>query len=220
MNTTRVSAIAAAVLIGAAFFTAYAFHPKVRSLQDLQKSTVSLTMADGATCSGWVLAGSHKVITAAHCVSDEPPVAPVQVDFHDGTGKHLFIPEKVGDVEGTKPDLAVLIPMPNMKLTWPAGLAPCPFKPTYLEPVYLFGDPLGFQQVITIGSIASPSQPFPSVRDAPYIQYDGSLTPGDSGGAVVDIKHQCVIASADGLLAPPAGDPIKFLEPVSRLGEL
>lgn len=216
--TGKFFAATAAVVLAAAASAAYYFHPTVKTLAELQASTVSLTMSDGATCSGWVLKGSKTVVTAAHCVADEGN-AEVSVDFHDGTGVHKFVPQKVGDVEGAKPDLATLVTKDNT-IKWPEGLTPCPFKPYYLEPVYLFGDPLGFQKTITMGSISNPSQPFPSVRDTPYIQYDGSLTPGNSGGAVVDIKYQCVLASADGLIQPPNGDPVKFLEPISRLGEL
>lgn len=218
MNSTKTFAAVAATVLAASIGIAYMAHPKVKSVQELQQSTVSLTMADGAACSGWVLAGSHKVVTAAHCVADEGN-AEVAVDFHDGTGVHKFVPEKVGDITGAKPDLATLVTKDNT-VKWPEGLSPCPFKPYYLEPVYLFGDPLGFQSAITIGSISNPYQVVKSAREAGYIQYDGSLSPGNSGGAVVDIEHQCVIASADALISPYTGDSVKFLEPISRLGEI
>lgn len=210
------SVVSAALAVG--FSVAAYNHPKVHSLAELQASTVSLQMASGATCSGWVRQGTHEVVTAAHCVADEPK-SPVAVDFHDGTGLHVFVANKIGDINGVKPDLAVLTTKDD-KIKWPEGLPLCNFKPYYLESVFLFGDPLGYQKVITTGNISNPSQAVPQARDTPYIQYDGSLTPGNSGGAVVDIKYQCVIASADALLEAPNGDSLKFLEPADRLGEL
>jgi S1-C subfamily serine protease len=198
----------------------YYLHPKVKALAELQASTVSLTMDNGATCSGWVLKGSHKVITAAHCVAEDAPDAKVQVDFHDGTGKHLFVPSKVGDVTGTKPDLAVLVPLPSEKVKWPEGLSVCPFTPYYREPLLMFGDPLGFPQAISGGFVSNPAQKVIGAREAPYIQYDGALSPGNSGGAAVDVEYQCVIASADALIQSFAGSAVNFLEPASRLSEL
>ena len=196
-------------------------HPKVKTLAELQSSTVSITMADGATCSGWVLKGSHKVITAAHCVETDNGIYSVmQVDFHDGTGKHLFMPSKVGDITGEKPDLAVLEPLPKEKIKWPEGLSVCPFKPYYREPLLMFGDPLGFPQAISGGYVSNPAQKVVGAREAPYIQYDGALSPGNSGGAAVDVEYQCVIASADALIQSYSGSAINFLEPADRLSEL
>jgi len=198
-----------------------AFAPKVKTLAELQASTVSITMADGATCSGWVLKGSHKVVTAAHCVeTDNGTYSAMQVDFHDGTGKHLFMPEKVGNIKGEEPDLATLIPMPNEKVKWPEGLSVCPFKPYYREPLLMFGDPLGFPQAISGGYVSNPAQKVVGAREAPYIQYDGALSPGNSGGAAVDVEYQCVIASADALIQSYAGSAVNFLEPAARLSEL
>lgn len=196
-----------------------AFHPKVQSLQELQASTVSINMGTEGTCSGWVLKGSHKVVTAAHCMPSDPKV-PITVDFHDGTGIHSFTVDKVGEPEGTKPDLMTLVPADKSVVKWPEGLSICGFPAYYMESVLLFGDPLGFQQVITAGRVAQPAQKLPTIRDLPYIQYDGSLSPGDSGGPAVDVKEQCVIGSADGILNSYAGDGLKFLEPAARLKEI
>lgn len=193
-------------------------HSQTRSLEDLQKSTVSLKMSNGGSCSGWVLKDHQAVVTAAHCIVDDP-TGVVKVDFHDGTGDHDFHVAKMGTVEGDKPDLAVLT-TDDGKVKWPVGLPICHFKPYYLEQLFLFGDPLGFTKAITMGRVSNPSQVVGDIRQAPYIQYDGSLSPGNSGGAAVDVKEQCVMGSGEATIQSMAGDPVRFLEPASRLIEL
>lgn len=192
-------------------------HPHRATLQEMQKSTVSLKMTLG-TCSGWVLKDHQMVVTAAHCVADSPN-DPVAVDFHDGTGAHQFKVYKMGDIEGPKPDLAILVPVDGHKINWPKGLPICHFKPYYLEPLIFFGDPLGLPEAVTIGRISNPSQVVGQIRGTPYIQYDGSLTPGMSGGAAVDAKEQCVMGSGEATIQTE-GDAVRFLEQAVRLSEV
>src|SRR5712664_595330 len=71
-----------------------------------QMSSVVSVYSDGY-CSGWVLKGSHQVVTAAHC-APEDVTTPVGVDFGDGV-KHKFHVQYIGDTSYKKgPDLMTL----------------------------------------------------------------------------------------------------------------
>ena len=186
-------------------------------ITNIQKSTVRVEMAEGK-CSGWVLKGSHNVITAAHCQEDK-----MTVFMADGK-EYPAHPTKVGDSSGDpgKPDIMVLaVDAPTS--AWPEGLAICPFPAYYGENLTLFGQPLGVSESMSWGKVAKPSHKF-NEDGGSYIEYDGRQLPGNSGGAAVDVGENCVMGMSElTFLARPGSDTpygMQFLTPAARLDEL
>lgn len=193
-------------------------------LRSIQKSTVYVRAdADSSHpgmhiyCSGWVLGGTHTIVTAAHCGGPNP-----MVDFGNGT-YHPFKVDKLGDENWiTGPDLMTLT-TEDTSIIWPKGLPVCPFKPFYGEPLVLFGAPLGIKNSMTFGLVGNPSQQDFHV-DRSFIQMDAKLLEGNSGGAAVDVDNGCVMGVAEVIhLADPEGGSeygIGFLTPASQLQEI
>jgi S1-C subfamily serine protease len=180
-------------------------------------------------CSGWVKAGTHTIVTAAHCIPDGDMTAVVVVDFGDGT-MHPFHVEYAGKLtdDGNErvPDLMTLTTNdPSVK--WPAGFDVCLFKPFYGESVELLGGPLGDSKTASFGSISNPGRELPNLDPndhTAFLQYDGFLFPGNSGGPVLDRQLGCVVGSAEMLQnAVPGVDypyGVPFLVPISELDKV
>ena|ERR1700679_4096070 len=193
-------------------------------LRSIQKSTVYIR-ADADKdhpgmhqyCSGWVLKGTHTVVTAAHCVGPNP-----MVDMGDGV-YHPFKVDKIGDENWIiGPDLMTLI-SDDATIQWPTGLPVCNFKSFYGEPLVVFGAPLLMRNSMTFGLVGNPEQyDFDVTR--PFIQMDGKLLEGNSGGAAVDIDNQCVMGIAEviHLSEPKSGSEygIGLLTPADQLQEI
>jgi hypothetical protein len=77
------------------------------TLEQKLENVVAVT-TDSGYCSGWVLKGTHEVVTAAHCAEGLDPTAVLNVDFGDGK-KHPFHIQKLGDADDTTgPDIMTL----------------------------------------------------------------------------------------------------------------
>lgn len=196
------------------------------SLEQTFKNVVAITTSSDY-CSGWVLKGSHQVVTAAHC-APEDQTAIMNVDFGDGK-LHPFHIQHIGDMMAvTGPDLMTLTTN-DTTVPWPAGLAVCTFKPYYGEALTMFGGPLGFSWSASFGNVSNPTVDLTdlmTLNNVPkfatnYIQYDGAMWPGNSGGAAVDDQFGCVMGSSDLIrtAAPESGFPdgVKFLVPATDL---
>jgi S1-C subfamily serine protease len=177
-------------------------------------------------CSGWVLKGSKIVVTAAHCADKTNPTQEFNVDFHDGTGNHVFHIRKLGDdMSKDGPDLMTLISN-DPKIKWPVGLDTCSFKPYYGESINLIGGPLGYSQSTTFGKVSNPDR---NMDDAfmgtfgHFIQYDGAMAPGNSGGPAIDSETGCVMGVADFLITKDIMGhefDLMFLTPSSELAAI
>lgn len=196
-----------ATLIGAMTITlaAQAAGPSLTTLQD---SVVRLDMSDGS-CSGWILKGSNKVMTAGHCFEGSKTNGPVEalITFNDGHVAKYQV-SKLGDASSVLRDFAVLVPEGDPgKL--PAGLAVCKDAPYYGEPIVLMGSPLGVNKVMFFGEVANPSyktydgDPFKDVAGGVVI--NSQMFPGNSGGPIMDMNTGCVLAQAELLLEPTSG---------------
>lgn len=197
------------------------------SIEEQLQSVVTLTTGMENYCSGWVLKGEHKVVTAAHCLPNDDPTASVLVDFGDGK-PHVFHAEKVGDKFWTRgPDLMVLTTN-DTSIKWPTGFEVCKFKAFYGERLRLLGAPLGIANSATTGMVSNPLTALKEdIGVAPWnklIEFDGQLIPGNSGGPAVDIEENCVMGSAEAIrnVAPESGVPfgVNFLTPISELTDL
>lgn len=187
-------------------------------------STVSVYMDDGY-CSGWVLKGTHEVVTAAHCAEGGDITQTMMVDFGDGT-KHPFHIEKIGDANFSQgPDIMTLTTS-DATVPWPVGMAVCTFKPYYGETLTLLGGPLGYEKTATIGTVSHPDRNLDDNVNGPYghfIQFSDTVSPGNSGGPAVDTATGCVMGLAEmDQVKMVNGVPffLAFLTPASELADL
>jgi S1-C subfamily serine protease len=221
--------VAFAVLVALSCHAEYEVVQQVQppSLEQQLGNVVSIYTADGhAYCSGWVLKGTHTVVTAAHCTDDM--IAQLFIDFGDGK-PHPFHVQKYGDSNWKiGPDLMTLTTN-DATIHWPAGLGVCPFKPYYGEAVNLVGGPLAYEKTLSQGHISNPSRDMnDKIPNTTYagamIQYDGVMLPGNSGGPAIDQEVGCVLGVADFIVPVMPDFPypygLTFLTPASDLGKL
>src|ERR1700743_3242987 len=162
------------------------------SLTILQDSIVRLDMPSGEICSGWVLKGSNKVMTAAHCFSSGDPKkkddASAWVTFNNGT-KTSYVVTKMGNYNTILRDWAVLEPVKPGTFQVPAGLPVCKDAPYYGQPVVIMGSPLGVDKVMFFGQVANPSfhahqQEAADLND--LVIFSMQTYKGNSGGPIID----------------------------------
>lgn len=196
------------------------------TLEQQLSNVVSIYTQAGSYCSGWVLKGTHTIVTAAHCVEPDDLTQPVIVDFEDGTGYHAFHIQKYGDSTFHQgPDLMTLTTN-ETNIKWPSGLGVCTFKPYYGEELNMMGGPLGYSKSTTFGSVSTPDRNLDDAVAGPFghfIQYDGALLPGNSGGPVIDASSGCVMGVGElDLVKGEDGVPymIALLTPASELADL
>jgi len=197
-----------AILLAGCAVNVHYFPP----LQKQLDSVVSVTM-DLGHCSGWVLAGTHTVVTAAHCQEGQAvPASPYVVDFGDGK-PHDFVIEKKGDGENfaTGPDLMTL-KTTDGTINWPKGFPVCKDPAYYGERVHLMGGPLAQSKTISFGTVSNPSRDLTDDlgKFATFVQYDGVMLPGNSGGPAVDDVHSCVVGVAELALKADRSSNVPF----------
>jgi S1-C subfamily serine protease len=200
--------------------------PSVPTLVQQLDNVVALQTLSGDYCSGWILKGTHTIVTAAHCVEKGDPTQPVEVLIHGDPQIHVFHIEKIGDdTLQQAPDLMTLTTN-DTTIKWPAGLSVCTFKPYYGEALNLIGGPLAFTDTITTGKVSNPSRDMDDNVHSPFgkfIQYDGSLMPGNSGGPAIDAQTGCVMGVAEMLFMKQEGVAIfmiPLLTPITDLANL
>lgn len=199
------------------------------TLEQQLSNVVAIQTIGGDYCSGFVKAGTHEIVTAAHCLGGIDPVVPVAVLFEGSKDIRIFHVQKRGDEnlrEG--PDLMTLTTDTDTQaqIKWPAGLAVCTFKPYYGEQLNLIGGPLAFSSTISFGKVSNPDRNMDdSTRSTfgHFIQYDGALMPGNSGGPAIDATQGCVMGVAEMLYAKPVAGQVydlAFLTPITELEHL
>jgi S1-C subfamily serine protease len=198
---------------------------KYPTIEQQMKNVVAIT-TEGAYCSGWVLKGTHQVVTAAHCAPDDV-TAVLNVDFGDGV-KHPFHIQHKGDTSfATGPDLMTLTTS-DTTIHWPVGEAVCTFKPYYGEALTMFGGPLGFSWTAMFGIVSNPKPDFTRIEtegmEIPkyahnFIQYSGDMQEGNSGGMVTDDEVGCVMGVAETAIIQNISR-VNFLTPASDLKEI
>jgi S1-C subfamily serine protease len=164
-------------------------------VERLSPSVVTLQL-DGGLGSGVVLR-SDVVVTNAHVVAGRREVT---VEFADGTSSP-------GAVLATDvvTDLAVVrtqrtdLPVPAYRTELP--------RPG--ETAIAIGSPLGFQNSVTVGVISGLHRDIPgaaaqSASLVDLIQTDASISPGNSGGALLDANGR-VVGINEAYIPPAAG---------------
>lgn len=221
------------IVLGVAGILSRPFHTTNPSVTELQKSVLNLQMtqpaADGSevvvgVCSGWVLEGSHNVVTAAHCLEG----GQVKADFGDGKYRKLKA-VKIGDMSyETGPDLAILTPEDDTGITYPVGLKTCT-KPVQIgDPLALLGSPLGIRNNASFGHVSNTAVDVSDVATGNpdflkhFIGYDGQLFPGNSGGPAISLNDGCVVGVAEFIIGANqmSNYGINGLTPIGDLAKL
>ena len=164
-------------------------------VEQLAPSVVTVH-TDGGVGSG-VVFRRDVVITNAHVVRD---AGQVTIDYADGTSS-------AGTVLATDriTDLAV-IRTPRTDLPVPGYRTALP-RPG--EPVLAIGSPLGLEGTVTAGIVSALDREIPAAASesralVDLIQVDAAISPGNSGGALLDATGQ-VIGINEAYIPPAAG---------------
>lgn len=162
----------------------------------LQPSVVTILTAGGSG-SGVVYREDGLIVTNEHVVRDS---AAVEVAFADGqrVAGTVLATDAVTDLALVEADRT--------------GLPAAEFQrelPTIGDLAVVIGSPLGFQNTVTVGIISGLHRDIPgsatlSQALVDLIQTDAAISPGNSGGAVVDGNGQ-VIGISEAYIPPQAG---------------
>ena len=154
-------------------------------VRKVEPSVVTISTDEG-TGSGVVWSKDGVVVTNAHVVGD---ARDVEVAFFDGQRAD-------GRVRATDPDTDLAVVDAERK-----DLEPATFQeqlPAMGELAVAMGSPLGFQNTVTAGIISGLHREIPgsaqeNIRSlVDLIQTDAAISPGNSGGALVNGRGQVV----------------------------
>ncbi len=152
---------------------------------------------DGEGLGSGVVLRSDVVVTNEHVVGDAREVA-VALASGDETTGHVLATDSVTDVAVVRTDRKNL-PVPQFRTDLP--------RPG--EPAVAIGSPLGFENSVSAGIISGLHRSIPgsaaqtrSLVD--LIQTDASISPGNSGGALLDAQGR-VVGLNEAYIPPSAG---------------
>jgi serine protease Do len=137
------------------------------------------------------------VITNHHVVQDSTDVT---IDYADGTSSpgHVLATDAITDLAVVRTERTGL-PVPEYRTELP--------RPG--EPVLAIGSPLGFEGTVTAGIVSGLNREIPgsaaqSRALVDLIQVDAAISPGNSGGALLD-RHGRVIGINEAYIPPAVG---------------
>ncbi|MFF1252891.1 S1C family serine protease [Pseudarthrobacter sp. NPDC058329] len=164
---------------------------------NLSPSVVTIFTGDGGLGSGVVYSADGLILTNEHVVRDNTTV---EVGFADGQ-------RVAGTVRATDPvtDLA-LVQADRTGLPKPVYQANLP---RVGESALVLGSPLGFENTATAGIISGLHRSIPgsasnSLSLVDLIQTDAPISPGNSGGAVINMRGE-IIGISEAYIPPSAG---------------
>jgi S1-C subfamily serine protease len=163
--------------------------------------------------SGVFVNAQGQILTALHVVEDAP--ARITVTFADGT-------DSPASIQSSDPDhdVAVLTPAHLPQVVVPAVLGG---GVRVGDETFAVGHPLGLVDSLTAGVISGLDRTFPLPNGRTLtglIQFDAAVSPGNSGGPLLNTKGQ-VIGIVTGLANPSGNDDfvgIGFAEPINAAG--
>jgi S1-C subfamily serine protease len=186
-------------------------------VDDVEPSVVTIRTPIGLG-SGVVYRSDGTIVTDAHVVEDQQkqPFKQVKVAFADGKESSATVVgvDDISDVAVIKADRGNL---PAAKF---AGALP-----RVGELAVVIGSPLGLTETVTAGIISGLHRDMPPSKESPQglinlIQTDAPISPGNSGGAVVDGKEQ-VVGLSEAYLPPSSGAvAIGFVTPASLVTDV
>jgi S1-C subfamily serine protease len=183
-------------------------------VKQVEPSVVTITTPVGLG-SGVVYYSDGAIVTDAHVVEDQQkqPFKKVQVQFADGSqvGASVVAVDDVTDVAVIKADRKNL----------PAATF-ATADPEVGSLSVVLGSPLGLADTVTAGIVSALHRNMPPSQESPHglvglLQTDAPISPGNSGGAVVD-GHGQVIGLSEAYLPPSSGAvAIGFVTPASTV---
>jgi putative serine protease PepD len=171
----------------------------------VEPSVLTISTAD-ALGSGWVAASDGSgsdVVTNLHVVAGawDAGIATVDVGIGDRTVKGTITRVDAND------DLAVV-----HVAMWLPALQRAAVRPRLAQSVMAVGSPLGLDGSVSIGVVSG----FRSVEGSDYIQFSAAISPGNSGGPVVDANGQ-VVAVATAKFVAPGAEALSLAIPVETV---
>jgi S1-C subfamily serine protease len=177
--------------------------PAIAALVEPSVVTISTARELG---SGWVAdsdASGSDLVTNLHVVADawNAGIDTVDVAIGDTTVKGTITRVDAND------DLASV----HIAKTLPP-LARAALRPQLAESVMAVGSPLGLNGTVSIGIVSG----FRSVEGSDYIQFSAAISPGNSGGPVVDAEGR-VVAVATAKFVAPGAEALSLAIPVQTV---
>ena len=186
-------------------------------VREVEPSVVTI-QTPGGIGSGVVYRSDGTIVTDAHVVEDQEkkPFKTVQIRFADGSEASATV---VGVDDPT--DVAVI--------KTDRGSLPAARFSTALPEVgqlaVVIGSPLGLEQTVTAGIVSALHRNMPPSEESPQglidlIQTDAPISPGNSGGAVVNSKSE-IIGLSEAYLPPSSGAvSIGFVTPTATVTDV
>jgi putative serine protease PepD len=177
--------------------------PAVATL--VERSVLTISTGDSLG-SGWVVysdASGSDVVTNLHVVADawDSGSATVDVAIGDRTVKGTITRVDVND------DLALI----HIAMSLPA-LQRAALRPQLAQSVMAIGAPLGLNGTVSVGIVSG----FRSVEGSDYIQFSAAISPGNSGGPVVDPQGR-VVGVATAKFVAPGAEALSLAIPVETV---
>ena len=177
--------------------------PQIAAL--VRPSVVTVSTDDGLG-SGWVAfsdGSGSDVVTNLHVVADawNAGVATVDVAVGDQTVKGTITFTDATD------DLAVV----HISM-WLPALQRATQRPRLAQSVMAIGSPLGLDGSVSIGVVSG----FRSIQGSDYIQFSAAISPGNSGGPVVDGQGH-VVAVTTAKFVSPGSEALSLAIPVETV---
>ena len=168
------------------------------------EASVVTVEAGDSLGSGWVAhsdASSSEIVTNFHVVAEtwSDGTATVQVRRGDHTSTGTIVRVDRND------DLAVI----HVAQHLPA-LTPAAERPKLGTTVMAVGSPLGLDGTISIGVVSG----YRSLGGSNYLQFTAAISPGNSGGPVIDARGR-VVAIASAKLVYPGAEALSLGIPVA-----
>ncbi|MCY0905168.1 S1C family serine protease [Arthrobacter sp. H14-L1] len=198
--------------------TAGAGLPAVPGIVKTVEPSVVTIMSSIGLGSGVVYRADGTIVTDAHVVEDQQkkPFSTVQVQFADGTQVQADV-MAVDDVS----DVAVI---KAHRSNLPAATFST-VVPEVGSLAVVLGSPLGLADTVTAGIISALHRNMPPSTETPQgitdlIQTDAPISPGNSGGAVVNGNSE-IIGLSEAYLPPSSGAvAIGFVTPATTVTEV
>jgi putative serine protease PepD len=171
-------------------------------VQTVERSVLTVEAGD-ALGSAWVAhtdAHGSELVTNYHVVADSWTDGSANVDVRQGDRT------LVGTIERVDPDddLAVV----HVAEQLPA-LVSVTARPEIGSGVMAVGSPLGLDGTVTIGIVSA----FRSLEGSEYLQFSAAVSPGNSGGPVID-EHGRVVGVTSAKLVYPGAEGLSLAIPV------
>lgn len=183
-------------------------------VREVESSVVTIQTPEGIG-SGVIYRSDGTIVTDAHVVEDQEkkPFKSVQIRFADGSEASATVvgvddATDVGVVKADRGDL------PSAKFS--AAL------PQVGQLTVVIGSPLGLEQTVTAGIVSALHRNMPPSEESPQglidlIQTDAPISPGNSGGAVVNSSSE-IIGLSEAYLPPSSGAvSIGFVTPTATV---